>query len=68
LSSLSGKQTGDPAKLAVAIVQLASSETPPARFIAGADAAEATENKAKVLLEQVNAYRSLSSSLAHDEA
>lgn len=68
LSSLSGKQNGDPAKLAVAIVQLASSETPPARFIAGADAAEATENKAKVLLEQVNAYRSLSSSLAHDEA
>jgi NAD(P)-dependent dehydrogenase (short-subunit alcohol dehydrogenase family) len=67
-SSLSGKQSGDPAKLAVAIVQLASGETPPARFIAGVDAAEATENKAKVLLEQVNAYRSLSSSLAHDEA
>lgn len=66
-SDMSGKQGGDPAKLAVAIIQLAGSETPPARFAGGADAIEAFENKAKVLLEQANAHRSLSSSLAHDE-
>ncbi|WP_017698991.1 SDR family NAD(P)-dependent oxidoreductase, partial [Pseudomonas syringae] len=66
-SGMSGKQGGDPAKLAVAIVQLADSATPPARFAGGADAVETLEAKAKTLLEQANAYRSLSSSMAHEE-
>lgn len=66
-SSMSGKQGGDPAKLAVAIVNLAGSKTPPARFAAGADAVEALEHKAKLLLEQAQANRALSCSLAHDD-
>ncbi|WP_277962654.1 SDR family oxidoreductase [Pseudomonas sp. RIT-To-2] len=66
-SGMSGKQGGDPAKLAVAVVQLAGSDTPPARFAGGADAVQAFENKAKLLSEQANAHRELSSSLAHDE-
>ncbi|MEG5266292.1 SDR family oxidoreductase [Pseudomonas sp. JDS28PS106] len=66
-SGMSGKQGGDPAKLAVAIVQLANSDAPPARFAGGADAVEVFETKAKLLLAQADAHRALSSSLAHDE-
>jgi hypothetical protein len=37
---MDGKQGGDPAKLAAALVELAALEEPPVRFAAGADAAE----------------------------
>jgi NAD(P)-dependent dehydrogenase (short-subunit alcohol dehydrogenase family) len=67
-NSMNGKQGGDPAKLANALVQLASQDEPPARWVAGADAVETVERKANELLTQVNAYRDLSSSLAHDDA
>ena len=65
--SMNGKQGGDPAKLAEAIVQLAALELPPARFAAGADAVETFEAKANTLLAQANAHRRLSSSLAHEQ-
>ena len=61
--SMSGKQGGDPTKLADALVQLAGGEEPPLRWPAGADAVEAFEQKAKALLAQANAHRELSSSL-----
>lgn len=67
-SSMDGKQSGDPAKLAEALIQLAAQEEPPARFVAGADAVQAFEVKASTLLVQANAYRELSLSLAHDNA
>ena len=63
---MDGKQGGDPAKLAQALVQLAALEIPPARFAAGADAVELFETKARTLLAQADAYRALSTSLAHD--
>jgi len=63
---MNGKQGGDPAKLANAIVQLAGIEEPPARFAGGADAVQTFEAKANALLAQANAYRELSSSLALD--
>jgi NAD(P)-dependent dehydrogenase (short-subunit alcohol dehydrogenase family) len=65
---MNGLQGGDPAKLAKALVQLASQNEPPQRWVAGADAVETFERKAKELLAQADAYRELSSSLAHDEA
>jgi NAD(P)-dependent dehydrogenase (short-subunit alcohol dehydrogenase family) len=65
-NAMNGKQGGDPAKLANALVQLASQDEPPLRFAAGADAVEVVEQKAKDLLAQVDAYRELSSNLAHD--
>lgn len=65
---MNGLQPGDPAKLAAALVPLVDSDTPPARWVAGADAVEAVEEKAKSLLAQVDAHRELSSSLAHDDA
>ena len=65
-NSINGKQAGDPAKLATALVQLASLEVPPARFAAGADAVQAFEAKANSLRAQADAHRELSSSLAFD--
>ncbi len=64
---MSGLQGGDPAKLAKALVQLASQAELPVRWAAGADAVETFEKKAKELLAQANAYREMSSSLAHDD-
>ena len=66
--SMSGLQGGDPAKLAKALVQLAGQDAPPRRWAAGADAVATTEQKAHTLLAQADAYRELSSSLAHDDA
>jgi NAD(P)-dependent dehydrogenase (short-subunit alcohol dehydrogenase family) len=65
---MNGRQGGDPAKLAAALVRLASQPEPPLRWPAGADAVAAFERKAETLLAQANAYRALSSSLAHDDA
>jgi NAD(P)-dependent dehydrogenase (short-subunit alcohol dehydrogenase family) len=67
-SSMDGKQTGDPAKLAEALVKLVALEQPRARFAAGADAVQTFETKANTLLTQANAHRELSRALAHDDA
>jgi len=66
--SMNGRQGGDPAKLANALVQLATQDEPPLRFAAGADAVATVEQKAKDLLAQADAYRELSSNLAHNDA
>jgi NAD(P)-dependent dehydrogenase (short-subunit alcohol dehydrogenase family) len=67
-NGMSGQQGGDPAKLAVALVRLAGQDQPPLRWVAGADAVEVVEQKAKDMLAQVDAHRDLSSSLALDQA
>jgi len=64
--SMDGKQGGDPAKLADALVKLAALKEPPTRFAAGADAVQAFEAKANALLTQAQAHRGLSTSLAYD--
>jgi NAD(P)-dependent dehydrogenase (short-subunit alcohol dehydrogenase family) len=66
-TNMNGKQSGDPAKLAKAIVLLAGLKEPPVRFAAGADAVQTFEAKANALLAQANAHRDLSSSLAIDD-
>jgi NAD(P)-dependent dehydrogenase (short-subunit alcohol dehydrogenase family) len=66
--AMSGKQGGDPAKLAKALLTIVDQEEPPLRWVAGADAVATVEQKANELLAQVDAYRDLSSSLAFDEA
>ena len=66
-NAMDGQQGGDPAKLANALVQLAGQEEPPLRWVAGADAIATVEHKAKDLLAQADAYRDLSSSLAHSD-
>ena len=64
--SMDGKQGGDPAKLAEAIVKLAALKEPPTRFAAGADAVQTFEAKAQALLAQAQAHRELSTALAHE--
>jgi short-subunit dehydrogenase len=66
--SMNGKQGGDPAKLADAIVKLVTLKEPPIRFAAGADAVQTFEAKANTLLAQAQAHRELSTSLAYDDA
>jgi NAD(P)-dependent dehydrogenase (short-subunit alcohol dehydrogenase family) len=63
-SGMDGKQGGDPAKLAAALVTLTKSDAPPVRFAAGADAVGVFEAKADALRAQADAHRDLSSSLA----
>lgn len=65
--SMNGKQSGDPAKLAQALVTIVNTAQPPRRFIAGADAVGLAEQKAKDLREQVEAHRDLSTSMAIDD-
>jgi NAD(P)-dependent dehydrogenase (short-subunit alcohol dehydrogenase family) len=63
-----GRQAGDPAKLAQALLTIAGEAQPPRRFIAGADAIGMAEQKVAELEQQIDAYDELSSSLAHDDA
>jgi len=65
---MNGKQPGDPAKLAQALLTITDLEQPPFRFIAGADAIAQAEEKLPERQQQVDAYRDLSLSLALDEA
>jgi NAD(P)-dependent dehydrogenase (short-subunit alcohol dehydrogenase family) len=62
-----GKQSGDPAKLARALIAIADQEPPPRRFIAGADAIGTAEQKIADLGSQIEALRGLSTSLSFDE-
>jgi NAD(P)-dependent dehydrogenase (short-subunit alcohol dehydrogenase family) len=61
-----GRQSGDPEKLARALITIASQEPPPRRFIAGADAIATAEQKIADLKTQIEANRDLSMSLAFD--
>jgi NAD(P)-dependent dehydrogenase (short-subunit alcohol dehydrogenase family) len=65
--SANGQQQGDPVKLAQALIKIAGLDKPPLRFIAGQDAVTTAEQVAHTLLEQTNAHRELSSSLALDK-
>jgi NAD(P)-dependent dehydrogenase (short-subunit alcohol dehydrogenase family) len=66
--SQNGQQSGDPAKLAQALLTIADMAQPPFRFIAGADAIAQAEEKLAERQQQIDAFRGLSSSLALDEA
>ena len=61
-----GRQSGDPAKLARALVAIANQSPPPRRFVAGADAIATAEQKIADLKAQIDANRNLSTALAYD--
>jgi len=61
-----GQQSGDPAKLAQALITISKEEKPPQRFIAGADAVSTADQVSSTLKQQTEAYRELSSSLAFE--
>ena len=65
--SQNGLPSGDPARLAQALLTIAAQEPPPRRFIAGADAIGTAEQKIAELREDIEAHRALSVSLAFPE-
>jgi NAD(P)-dependent dehydrogenase (short-subunit alcohol dehydrogenase family) len=62
----SGKQPGDPVKLAEAVVRLAHEEKPPMRFIAGAFALETTEKKLAAVKADLENWRSVSAATDYE--
>ncbi|MNH16331.1 3-alpha-(or 20-beta)-hydroxysteroid dehydrogenase [compost metagenome] len=66
--SANGKQGGDPAKLAAALVTIAAEPQPPLRFLAGADAIGLAEQVIDKLQKETNAYRELSGSLSFEDS
>jgi NAD(P)-dependent dehydrogenase (short-subunit alcohol dehydrogenase family) len=64
--AMNGRQAGDPAKLAQALITIAGQEPPPRRFIAGADAIAAAEQVVADLKAQIDVNRDLSTSLDFD--
>jgi NAD(P)-dependent dehydrogenase (short-subunit alcohol dehydrogenase family) len=63
-----GQQSGDPAKLAQALITISGQDRPPHRFIAGADAIGTARQVIALLQQQIDAYRELSTSLAYEDA
>jgi NAD(P)-dependent dehydrogenase (short-subunit alcohol dehydrogenase family) len=61
-----GQQAGDPARLAQALLTIASQQPPPRRFLAGADAIRTAEQKIADLQADIESNRQLSTSLAFD--
>jgi len=64
--SMHRQQAGDPAKLAQALLIIAAQESPPRRFLAGADAIATAEQKIADLRMDIESNRQLSGSLAFD--
>jgi NAD(P)-dependent dehydrogenase (short-subunit alcohol dehydrogenase family) len=62
-----GQQSGDPVKLAQALLTISDAAKPPRRFLAGADMLGAAEQVLVDLQADIDAYRELSGSLAYDE-
>jgi NAD(P)-dependent dehydrogenase (short-subunit alcohol dehydrogenase family) len=65
MKGMKGLQPGDPAKLARALLTIAGQDKPLQRFVAGGDAIEAAEAKARELLAQAEASSELGGNLSH---
>ena len=61
-----GLQSGDPAKLAQALIRISNEKKPRYRFLAGADAIGTAEQVIAKLHKELDAYRELSISLAYN--
>ncbi len=64
--TMNGQQSGDPKKLADALVTLSGAGNLPLRFVAGADAMGAVEGQLATIQSQIDANRDLSSTLSYD--
>lgn len=63
---MEGRQSGDPAKLARALLAVTELDAPPVRFVAGADSVGGVVRKGELLVEQARAYPELSEHLDLD--
>lgn len=66
MKGMNGRQGGDPAKLAAALVTISDGPQLPLRFVGGADAMGMVEENLAAITAQIEAHRGLSASLAHD--
>jgi NAD(P)-dependent dehydrogenase (short-subunit alcohol dehydrogenase family) len=64
---LSGRQIGDPAKAAQAMLKVALSDNPPAHLLLGSDAARLVDEKIKSLQAEFDAWKAVSLSTDVDE-
>jgi len=64
--SYDGKQTGDPANLGRALVQLVAMESPPKQFYAGSDAVDGITADLQARLAEVQAHKGLSATVDGD--
>lgn len=55
-----GKETGDPARMAAAIIKVAESPTPPLHLILGKPGLEPVRAKLRTLLDEIDAWESVS--------
>ena len=62
------RQSGDPERLAQALLTLAAAEHPPRRFVAGADAVDIFQQALSDRGAELEAWRTLSLSLAHQDS
>lgn len=62
-----GQQSGDPDKLAAAVIAIAGADSPPQRLIAGADVIALAERKIADLQGQIDDQRGLAASFAFPE-
>ncbi|MGN6318650.1 oxidoreductase [Trinickia sp.] len=60
--SISGKQPGDPAKAARAILEIVAAENPPVHLLLGVDAVKRVREKLDALRAELDAWESLSTS------
>jgi len=65
--SMSGRQSGDPAKLAANLVKVVELDEAPARWVAGADAVQGVRQKGQMLIEQADRHLDLSTGLDHTD-
>ena len=61
-----GNQSGDPSKLAAALVAIAAMDPPPTRFLAGADVIGLAERKIAELQADIEPLRDLTTSLSYE--
>ncbi|WP_244864048.1 oxidoreductase [Paraburkholderia aspalathi] len=66
MAQRNGKQPGDPARLASALISLASEAAPPKRFLAGSIAVEAADAKLVGMRDELASWRHLSTSTDGD--
>jgi NAD(P)-dependent dehydrogenase (short-subunit alcohol dehydrogenase family) len=62
-----GKEAGDPAKAATAILSIADMESPPLRLLLGADAFGYTTHKLEAQMAEIHAWKEVTFSTAFDE-
>lgn len=64
--SLNGRQAGDPRRIARLLIKLINSPEPPFRLLAGAAAVDRSRPKLKAMLENIDAWESVSRSTDFD--